>query len=113
MCRRGVFMLRRGPSPFIAVPIFLSLALTEGFAQTSQGTIAGTVTDPTGAVVIEATVTAKNVNGSDNRTVKTGSNGEYRIDAVTPSTYTVSISKTGFSTKQIGDVAVAASVVTS
>jgi hypothetical protein len=47
------------------------------------------------------------------RTVMTGPNGEYRIDAVTPSTYNVSFSKTGFSTKQIKNIAVAASVVTS
>jgi len=91
----------------------LTLTAVHVMAQTSQGTIAGAVTDPTGAAVVGATVTAQNTLGSDNRTVMTGPNGEYRVEAVTPSTYTVSISKQGFSTKEIKGIAVPASVVTS
>ena len=82
-------------------------------AQTSQGTIGGTITDPSGAAVAGANVTAKNMVGSDNRTVQTGPNGEYRIDAVTPSTYVVTVSKAGFSSREIRDVVVPGSVVTS
>ncbi len=90
-----------------------TLIAVHAVAQTSQGTIAGAVTDPTGAAVAGAAVTAQNTLGSDNRTVMTGPNGEYRVDAVTPSTYTVSVSKQGFSTKAIRNIAVPASVVTS
>lgn len=82
-------------------------------AQTSQGTIAGTVTDPSGAAVAGATVTAKNVTGSDNRTVKTGSKGEYRIETVNPSTYLVTVDAPGFQTQNIERVIVTGSVVTS
>ena len=91
----------------------LVLTAAYAIAQTSQGTIAGVVTDPTGAAVVGATVTAKNILGSDNRIVMTGPYGAYRVDAVTPSTYMVSISKQGFSTKEIKDIVVPASVVTS
>ena len=94
------------------VAIFMLIAV-HAIAQTSQGTIAGAVTDPTGAAVVGAAVTAKNTFGSDNRTVMTGPNGEFRVDAVTPSTYTVSVSKQGFSTNEIRNIAVPASVVTS
>src|SRR5665213_2736064 len=82
-------------------------------AQTSQGTIAGTVTDPTGAAVVGASVTATNTVGSDKRSVKTSAIGEYHIDAVTPSTYTISATAPGFSSKEIKEVVVNASVVTS
>lgn len=84
-----------------------------GIAQTSQGTVAGTVTDPKGAAVAGAMVNAKNNTGSDDRTVITGPNGEYRIEAINPSTYTLTVTKQGFSRKQIQNIAVSASLVTS
>lgn len=96
-----------------AVGAIFTLTGVHAVAQTSQGTIAGAVTDPSGAAIAGATVTAKNILGSDNRTVMTGPNGEYRVEAVTPSTYTVSVSKPGFNTNEIRDIAVPASVVTS
>ncbi len=50
-------------------PVMAMLALTAGYgtAQTSLGTIAGSVTDPTGAAVSGAQVTARNTIGSDDR----------------------------------------------
>ena len=98
---------------FLPVMVLVVLTAAYGVAQTSLGTIAGTVTDPAGAAVTGAQVQAKNTIGSDNRIVQTGANGEYRIDAITPSTYTIAISKTGFNTKEIRNVAVTASVVSS
>jgi hypothetical protein len=97
---------------FAAVAIF-TLTAAHAIAQTSQGTIAGAVTDPSGAAIVGATVSAKNTLGSDNRTVMTGPNGEYRVEAITPSSYTVSVSKPGFNTSEIRNIAVPASVVTS
>jgi hypothetical protein len=61
------------------------------------GDITGTVTDPSGAVVSGATVSAKsNANGST-RTATTGSNGTYRFSLLNPGSYTVSVSASGFS----------------
>ena len=97
--------------PRLAGIVFLTAGCV--LAQTSLGTIAGVVTDPMGAPIEGATVHAKNNTGGDDRTVKTESNGGYRVDAVTPSTYTITITKDGFSTKEIKDVTVPASVVTS
>src|SRR5579863_2265380 len=98
---------------FICITLIVLLTTTYGVAQTSLGTIAGTVTDPMGAAVPGATVNARNETGSDDRTVMTGPYGEYRVDAVTPSTYTVTVSKQGFSKKEMKTIAVPASVVTS
>lgn len=98
---------------FWAIVAIFTFSAVHAIAQTSQGTIAGTVTDPTGAAIVGATVSAKNALGSDTRTVMTGPNGEFRVEAITPSTYTVSVSKQGFKTNEISNIAVPASVVTS
>jgi outer membrane receptor protein involved in Fe transport len=97
---------------FVILTALYSLASIAS-AQTSQGTIAGTITDPSGAAISGAQINARNVLGSDDRTVASGANGEYRIDAVTPSTYTVTVSKPGFSRRATIGVVVAATVVTS
>jgi hypothetical protein len=90
------------------------LATMASWGQTSKGTISGTVTDRSGGAVVGATVTAKNVLGADARSVKTGTAGEYRIDAVTPSeNYTMTVSAAGFSNQQVDHLIVNGSVVTS
>lgn len=94
--------------------VVVLLGAIAGWGQTSKGTIAGTVTDRSGGAVVGATVTAKNVLGADVRTVKTGTAGEYRIDAVTPSdNWAVTVSASGFSNQQVDHLIVKGSVVTS
>lgn len=83
-----------------------------GLAQTSKGAIGGTVTDASGAVVAGATVSAKGALG-ETRTTVSGPNGQFRFDAITPDTYTVSITMQGFAPLAIEGVNVTASVVTS
>ena len=80
------------------VSTVLLLTASIGFGQTSKGTLAGTVTDPSGATVANATVSAKDDLGPESRTVSTNSAGEYRIEAINPSTYTVTVSAPGFAT---------------
>jgi hypothetical protein len=96
---------------FLAAVLILTAAMS--FGQTSKGTIAGVVTDPSGATIPGATVTAKDNLGADTRTVTTNSAGEYRIEAVNPSTYTVTVTAAGFASNKIENVGVGASVVTS
>jgi hypothetical protein len=79
-------------------------------AQTSKGTIAGTVTDATGAGVPGATVTARDTLGGETRTTTTGRFGEYRISAILPSIYQVKISAQGFAAVVLDHVEVGASV---
>ena len=50
------------------VAIFLVLAST-AFAQTNRGSIAGTVTDPTSAIVPGATIKVTNIGTNQVRTV--------------------------------------------
>ena len=94
--------------------LLLSLILSFGAAaQTSKGTIVGVVTDPSGASVVNATVTARSLQNGEIRTVTTGSNGEYRITAVLPGAYEVKATSQGFADLVLDRVEVAASVDTS
>jgi hypothetical protein len=66
------------------------------FAQLEQGSITGVVTDPSGAVVPGATVTAKNAATGFTRTATSGGNGAYVLPALPPAVYDVIVSKSGF-----------------
>lgn len=96
--------------------VLLLLVVTTGiysFSQTSKGTIAGTVTDASGAVVRGATVAVKDLAGGETRTAITGNNGEYRVDAINPSYYELIFSAPSFATQRIERLQVRASVITS
>jgi hypothetical protein len=73
-------------------------------AQTS-GSIQGTVTDATGAVVTGATVTATNLNTNSPRTATTNDSGFYSIPNLAPATYSVKFDKQGFSSVNINSAA--------
>src|SRR6185437_6700412 len=68
-------------------------------AQSSNtGTISGTVTDNTGAVVPDAAVTLTDKATGNSRTATTNSNGQYIFAYVNPGTYDVKVTKQGFQT---------------
>jgi outer membrane receptor protein involved in Fe transport len=67
-------------------------------AQTLRGTILGTVTDPSGAVVAGAKVAAKNAGTGVERTTETSADGSYNIPELQVGTYTVTITQSGFQT---------------
>ena len=67
-------------------------------AQTFRGTILGIVTDPSGAVIAGATVTAKNTATGLLRTTQTSSDGSYSIPELTIGQYQVTATKAGFQT---------------
>ncbi len=68
-------------------------------AQELQGTINGTATDPTGAVIPNATVTISQngVNGAA-RTIRTNASGSYTATNLPAGTYTISVTASGFQT---------------
>jgi carboxypeptidase family protein len=61
-----------------------------------SGDIVGTITDPSGAVVPNATVSLKNNGTGATQTATTNSSGLYRFSLLPPGQYTVSASATGF-----------------
>src|SRR5271170_4886190 len=85
---------------FLVVACLLSSVL---LAQTtiSTGSIVGTVTDPTGAVVSGAKVQITNKGTSQVFTTTTTSSGAYASGALRPGDYIVRIEASGFKTTQI------------
>ncbi len=82
------------------------LAATSLVAQTFRGTILGTVTDASGAVVSGAKVTVRNVNTGLERATQTSTDGSYSVPELPIGTYTVTISQSGFQTSVTSSVAV-------
>ncbi len=80
------------------VLVFVFLAAVSLSAQTFRGTILGTVTDPSGAVVAGATVTVKNVGTGLERTTNTSADGSYSLPELPIGTYTVTVTLAGFQT---------------
>ena len=62
-----------------------------------SGDLTGTVTDPSGAVVPNASVTLKNSGTGQTRTSTTNNSGAYRFSLLQPGTYTVSATASNFS----------------
>ena len=82
-------------------------------AQTSNGTIAGVVTDSTGAAIVNAKVTATSAATGDVRTTTTNSVGAYRFESVLPGTYLIEATADKFSVTKLSSVQVVASIITS
>ena len=78
----------------ISVFVFSALA----FAQITTGTISGTVTDSTGAVVPGVNVTLKSVEKGITRTVRTDEGGRYRAPELALGSYEISAEASGFET---------------
>lgn len=68
------------------------------FAQSSAGTITGTVVDPSGAAVAGVLVTARNLNTGLIQTTKTSTAGIYSMPNLPPGTYSIKASSHGFKT---------------
>ncbi|HEY1951124.1 MAG TPA: TonB-dependent receptor [Bryobacteraceae bacterium] len=79
-----------------AVLLGLALLSFSASAQNSRATVQGLVTDASGAVVPDATVTLANVNTGVNTVRKTSNTGLYVFDLVIPGSYTVTVNATGF-----------------
>ena len=73
-------------------------ALPAWAQSTSTGTVAGSVTDQSGAVVASATVTLTDTSTNIARSTTTNKDGRYIFVDVNPGIYNISVSKAGFAT---------------
>ncbi len=87
----------------------VSLIAVGAHGQTVQGVITGTITDPSGAVVPNATVTITNSETGLAQTTTTETNGAYRLPLVPPGTYTIEIKASGFAEERASGIIVQAS----
>jgi hypothetical protein len=74
------------------------LYATMAFAQSDRGTITGTVTDPTGAVLASAPLEAKNANTGATFRAASTSTGNYTLAQIPTGTYSLTVSMAGFKT---------------
>lgn len=88
-----------------AFVLMMTLA-SHASGQTFRGSILGTVSDPNGAVVPDATVTAKNVGTGIERSATSDELGNYSLTELQIGTYQVIVRKAGFEALTINGVAV-------
>ncbi len=82
------------------------LLVTTASAQTFRGTILGSVSDTSGAVISGADVKVRNTGTGLERTTQTSGDGTYSIPELPIGTYTVTVSQGGFQTSQTSQVVV-------
>ena len=90
--------------------VFFSLALAAPalHAQVLYGSLVGTVTDQSGAVIPKAQIKASNPATGEEREVTTDAEGRYTIGNVVPGTYNLQVSASGF--RQVTTTGVAATI---
>ncbi len=79
---------------FLAIALLLGAATL--VAQTPYGNMVGTVLDPQGAAVVGADITAKDDATGAEFHAKSGPDGHFAINALSPGLYTVTITMQGF-----------------
>jgi hypothetical protein len=81
------------------------------YAQSDRGSIRGSVTDPTGALVANAKVTVTNVETNETREVTTNDEGSYNIPELKAAVYRITVEASGFKTATVDTVQVAVGVI--
>jgi len=97
--------MAKGLDVFKRVLVYLSMALfvlsmsaKQLWAQAETATISGAATDPSGAALVNANVTATNVATNTSQSTVTDSQGRYRIADLPVGSYNVRASLSGFQT---------------
>jgi len=80
-----------------AAAAVLILLVSTSAAWAQPASVSGTVTDTTGGVLVGASVTLRDARGNGVQSSPTDARGRYRLDNVSPGTYTLFIFKDGFS----------------
>ncbi len=83
----------------LARSAFAALLVTAAHAQSTVGTIYGSVADPGGAKVTGAAVVITDVKTQVKQSNKTNGHGDYQFVAVNPSDYIVTVTAPGFKTE--------------
>jgi len=93
----------------LKISILLSLILSVGLAsaQTSKGSISGTVLDQTGAAVVGAKIKVTQTSTNQSFTTTSDSVGFFRLNLLPVGSYTVSVTKEGFQGASYSNIGVA------
>src|SRR3982075_4359781 len=91
-----------------ALGLLCGLWMPTASAQAVYGSIIGTVTDPSGAAVANAKVTATSQTKNTVTETTTNDSGNYSVTHLIPDVYTVRVEGQGFKTLQFKDIPVSA-----
>jgi Carboxypeptidase regulatory-like domain/TonB dependent receptor len=91
---------------FLLLLTLLAIPALNIYGQAISGNLVGTITDPSGATVPNASVTATNVATNVKWHTVTNNDGQYRLNNLPPGTYTLSAEATGFTRGELQQVAV-------
>src|SRR5438067_700594 len=83
--------------PVFALACLASLPDSKLWAQETRATLAGTITDPSGAAVPGAMLQLSNTKTGIKQDAKSNTDGTYRFLFIDPGTYVLSAQATGFS----------------
>lgn len=109
LCGSGSSLRHNSDVLWMALALFglvLLPAAPLASAQAVYGSIFGTVTDSTGAVVPNATVTVSNTAKGTAVSVQSDPSGEYRVQHLIPDTYDLTAEATGFTKVRTANVVV-------
>lgn len=81
----------------LLMTLFATLAVGQSIV---TGDLTGTVTDPSGAVVPNATVDLKNDSTGESQTTQTNGQGQYRFSLLKPGSYTMNVKASGLQTSE-------------
>ena len=91
-----VFLVLRSVAIVVMALAGIFAVTPASMAQNAYGSLVGTVSDSSGAVVPSATVTLTNPGTNENKVVQSDASGNYRILNLLPAQYRVEFEKTGF-----------------
>ena len=94
---------------FISVSALIGLFATGLFAQDFRATLAGVVTDPSGAAVPNANVKAINAATNEGREVQSNAQGAYNIPFLDPGNYNIEVRANGFQLLKRADITLSVS----
>jgi hypothetical protein len=106
--QKGMSMQHRRRSTLISISLAI-VVLFSGVilrAQVSTGDILGNVTDSSGALLPNATVTLQNLGTHDTRTMQTSDSGAFDFTNLNPGHYSLSITSSGFRPVNNADILV-------
>lgn len=98
--------IKQRSSHLLSLTFLLSLPLasTAAFAQLESGTVNGSVTDKSGAVVAGAKVSITDIGTGVSQTSDTNDHGAFHFATLRPSHYRIAVSATGFKEAVVQDV---------
>jgi hypothetical protein len=104
-CRSSISFVLRFSLVLILFTLLHVVGTTGAFAQVDRAVLEGTVTDPSGSVIVGASVKVLAVDTHLSEERKTNAKGYYRVSGLAIGGYTVTVANAGFKTKLVDESA--------